>query len=95
MHRFHIVADADVIIVSNSVYKQAKVYHRNGALYVGAAGGFVRLYASGPSGQTGLPKLRWDDIDIPGITGPEAIAKDKLGKLSLPASFLTIEGTTE
>lgn len=92
MHRFHIVADADVIIVSNSVYKQAKVYHRNGALYVGTAGGFVRLYAGG---QTGLPKLRWDDIDIPGITGTEAIAKDALGKLSLPAKFLTIEGTTE
>lgn len=89
MERFHIIPDADIITVSKSVYKQAKVYHRGGALYVGASGGFVRLYAGG---NTGTPNLRWDDIDIPGITGPEAIAKDALGKLSLPAAFLQIEG---
>lgn len=88
MERFHIIPDADVITVSKSVYKQAKVYHRGGALYVAAGGGFVRLYKGG---NTGVPSLRWDDIDIPGITGAEAIAADKLGKMSLPASFLQIE----
>lgn len=88
MQRFHIIQDAEVITVSKSVYKQAKVYHRGEALYVGAGGGFVRLYAGG---NTGLPNLRWDDIEIPGVSD-KGMIKDAHGKLSLPASFLQIEG---
>lgn len=84
MERFHIIPDADVIIVSKSVFKQAKVYRRGDALYVGASGGFVRLYAGG---STGLPNLRWDDIDIPGLSRAEIIA-DNLGKLSAPTGKL-------
>lgn len=84
MERFHIIPDADVIIVSKSVFKQAKVYHRGDALYVGTAGGFVRLYANG---STGIPSLRWEDIDIPGISRAE-ITADALGKISVPSGKL-------
>lgn len=90
MQRFHIIQDAEVITISKSVFKQAKVYHRGDALYVGAGGGYVRLYAGG---NTGLPNLRWDDIEIPGVSDKSMI-KDALGKLSLPASFLQIEGAS-
>ena len=84
MERFHIIPDADVIIVSRLVYKQAKVYRRGDALYVGTAGGFVRLYANG---STGIPALRWDEIDIPGLSRAE-ITSDALGKLSVPVGKL-------
>lgn len=84
MDRFHIIPDADVIIVTRSVYKQAKVYRRGDALYVGTSGGFVRLYANG---STGVPALRWDDIDIPGLSRTE-ITADALGKLSVPTGKL-------
>lgn len=84
MERFHIIPDADVIIVARSVYKQAKVYRRADGLYVGTAGGFVRLYANG---NTGLPNLRWDDIDIPGLSKAE-LKPDAMGKLSAPTGKL-------
>lgn len=84
MERFHVIPDADVIIVSRSVYKQAKVYRRGDALYVGTAGGFVRLYANG---DTGLPNVRWDDIEIQGVSKAE-LKGDKLGKLSVPTGKL-------
>lgn len=84
MDRFHIIPDADVIIVTRSVYKQAKVYRRGDALYVGTSGGFVRLYAGG---STGVPSLRWDDIEIPGISRAEIIP-DAFGKLSAPSGKL-------
>ena len=84
MERFHIIPDADVIIVTRSVFKQAKVYRRGDALYVGTSGGFVRLYAGG---STGIPALRWDDIDIPGLSRAEIVA-DALGKLSAPTGKL-------
>lgn len=87
MQRFHIIPDADVIVVARSVYKQAKLYRRGNDLYVGHSGGFVRLYASG---STGLPNLRWDDMDIPGITEKD-IQKDAMGKLSV-SNVKLIEG---
>jgi len=84
MERFHIIPDADVIIVTRSVFKQAKVYRRGDALYVATAGGFVRLFANG---SPGIPALRWDDIDIPGLSRAE-IVSDALGKLSAPTGKL-------
>jgi hypothetical protein len=88
MDRFHEVADAAVIIVARSVYKQAKVYRRGAALYAAASGGFVRLYSGGG---TGVPTIRWDDMEIPGITDSGALKNDPHGKLSLPATFKQIE----
>lgn len=89
MDRFHIIQDAAAIVVNNSVFKQVPVYQRAGALYVGASGGFVRLYGSG---NTGLANLRWDDIEIPGTSAAELTA-DSLNKLSLPPTFKQIEAT--
>ncbi len=89
MHRFHIIPEAEAIIVSKSVYKTVKLYQRDGGLYAGMAGGFVRLYAGG---NTGLASVRWDDMEIPGIEDVRAALKfDPHGKASLPSSFLTIE----
>lgn len=85
MERFHIIDEAECIIRNGSVYKQVKVYQRAGAIYIGIAGGFVRLYAGGG---TGLPKVHWDDIEIPGATDFPA---DAHGKLSLPNPIKTIE----
>ena len=88
MERFHIVNDAAVILRSRGVYKQAKVYLRGTAVYAGAAGGFVRLYANGG---TGVPSITWDDIDIDGLTSNELVT-DAHGKLSYNGAPKQIEG---
>lgn len=88
MDRFHIIEDAAAIIVTRSVFKQVKLYHRGNALYVGASGGFVRLYKGG---RTGVPNLSWDDIEIPGVSRDD-LASDGMEKLSLPGPIKTIEG---
>lgn len=90
MERFHIIADAEVITVTRSVYKQGKIYRRGDGIYVGHGSGFVRLYAGG---NTGLPNMRWDDMEIPGITSAKALKNDAHGKLSLPAAFKQIEAS--
>lgn len=59
---FHLVADAVVILRGrNGVYKQAKVYSRNGYLYAGSNGGYVMLKKTG----TSHPDLLWDEITLP------------------------------
>ncbi len=85
MERFHVIPDAAVITLTKSVYRQAKVYQRGGALFMGQGNGFVRLYADG---LTGVPDIRWDEIEIPGYPEPRA---DKLGKLSLSKPLKQIE----
>ena len=82
MDRFHEIADAAVIIVARSVFKQVKVYRRGSALYAAASGGFVRLYKSGG---TGVANIRWDEIEIPGIETQE-LKSDVHEKLSLPGA---------
>lgn len=91
MERFHIIPEAEAIVRSKGVFKQVKVYQRAGALFIGAGGGFVRIYKDG---NTGMPNLSWDDIDIPGIGGKDDLRGDTLGKLSLPPTIKTIEGTS-
>lgn len=85
MERFHIIDEAEAIIRTGGVYKQVKLFQRDGGIYAGIAGGYVRLYHGGG---TGLPKVMWDDIEIPGVTG---YAKDGTGRLSLPHPIKTIE----
>lgn len=90
MDRFHVIQDAAVILVRASVYKQAAVYQRAGALYCGHGGGFVRLYENH---NTGVPSLRWDDIELPGVASVAQLEKDGLGKLALPPAVIKqIEG---
>jgi hypothetical protein len=90
MHRFHIIPEAEAIIVSKSVFKTVKLFQRDGGLYAAMAGGYVRLYAGG---NTGLPNVRWDDMEFPGIANAKSMLKnDAHGKLTLPTALLTIEG---
>lgn len=84
MDRFTIINDADVIVSSGGVFKQAKVFVRGSAVYCQYGSGFVRLYAGGA---TGLPKMRWDDIDIPGVQKAELVDAG-FGKLSVPRGKL-------
>lgn len=69
---FHVIEDAFVITRCRGVLKQAKLYHRRGALYVGASGGFVRLSGNG---NTSAPNLSYEEI-----VGFEPAATDNLGR---------------
>lgn len=91
MERFHIIDEAEVITVTRSVFKQSKVYRRGSALYFGYGGGYVRLYSGH---NTGLPNVRWEDIEIPGVNSVVDMESDPHGKLSLSkASVKLIEGS--
>lgn len=71
MQLFHEIPDAAAIVrQKGGVFKQAKVFHRNGRLYVGAAGGFVRICAKfGDTWGTSAPNVSVVDIsqDVPGM----------------------------
>jgi hypothetical protein len=88
MDRFHEIQDAAAIVTSKGVYRQVKIYRRGTALYVGYGAGFVRLLENHG---TGVPTLRWDEIDV----GLE-YKRDNLGKLALTAPAMrAIEGPAE
>lgn len=79
MTRFHIIDDAVAILRSRGVYKQAKLYARQGQLYAGHGSGFIMLFASGG---TSLPNVSWEEADAdfaaavitPGKTGRLMVA---------------------
>ena len=71
MDRFHILDDCAVILRSKGVYKQAKVYARDGRLYAAHGGGFVSLMANL---RTSHPDVSWDETDAPHTS-------DNLGRL--------------
>lgn len=60
MKLFTIVEDAQVILCSKGVYRQAKVYARDGKTFAAWGSGFIRL---SQNGVTTLPNVRWLDID--------------------------------
>lgn len=59
MQLFHEIPDAAAIIrAKGGVFKQTKVFHRAGRLYVNAAGGFVRVCAKfGDTWGTSAPNV--------------------------------------
>jgi hypothetical protein len=60
MDLFTVVEDAHVILVSNGVLRQAKVYRRGNRLYAGHGSGFIGLRQGGA---TTVPNIRWEDTD--------------------------------
>lgn len=46
---FHILEDKHVILRSKGIFKQAKVFERNGELFANWGSGFIRLYKDGTS----------------------------------------------
>jgi hypothetical protein len=88
MDRFHRIQDAAAIItVGNGVFKQVDIYHRGSGLYIAAGGGYVRLYTGHRSGH---PKIRWDDIEVPGINGAPDMHSDAHGKLSVTPNHMKL-----
>lgn len=74
-----IQSEGDVaIVVSNGVYKQVPVYLKDGLLYAGISGGFVRLKEDGSTSQ---PKMRLDHLDFDGD-----LHRDELGRLCVPST---------
>lgn len=73
---FTIVDDAHVILRRKGVYRQAKLYLRNGCLYAAWGSAFIGLRQNG----TTLPDVAWEDIDLP--DGVEA-CKLPLGRMGL------------
>lgn len=57
---FHEVPDAQVILRSKGVYRQAKVFRRGSDIYAAWGSGFIRLLSG--SGTT-VPTVVWDDLD--------------------------------
>lgn len=59
--RFTIIEDAFVILRSRGVYRQAKVYERDGRIYAGHGSGFITISASG---STSIPNVRVDGMEL-------------------------------
>lgn len=62
MPLFNVVEGAAVVLVSRGVYRQAKVFLRDGEVYAGWGSGFVRLTADGG---TTVPTVSWREFDLP------------------------------
>ena len=59
---FHIIEAKQAIIrnIKSGVYKQVRLYERDNELYVGTAGGFIRLLSEG---RTSHPTTKWDVVE--------------------------------
>lgn len=57
---FHEVPDAQVVLRSKGVYRQAKVFRRGADVYAAWGSGFIRLLSA--SGTT-APTVVWDTLD--------------------------------
>ena len=59
---FHCIEHKQAIIrnIKTGVFKQVRLYERDNELYVGTAGGFVRLMAEG---RTSHPTTKWDVVE--------------------------------
>lgn len=75
MSLFHVIDDAQVILRSKGVYKQAKVYQRNDRIYAAYGSGFIALSKNG----TSAPNIGVDELAL----GFEPDA-DPLGRLYMP-----------
>jgi len=53
---FHVIDDAQVVLRSKGVFRQAKVYERCNKLYAAWGSGFITI---GRGGLTSLPNVSW------------------------------------
>lgn len=60
MDLFHIIDEAQAVVLNKGVFKQVRVYRRAEEIYVESGKGFVKCYASGG---VSTPNGRWIDID--------------------------------
>lgn len=59
---FHIIPDAQAILRSKGVFKQAKVYRRGDRIYAQWGSGFIRL---GGRDATSCPGVSYESLDLP------------------------------
>ncbi len=60
MALFHVVDDAQVVLRSKGVYRQVKLFARDGKLYAQQGSGFIGLRREGG---TTCPSVSWEEID--------------------------------
>ena len=60
MKLFHIIDDAQVILRSKGVFRQAPMYRRSEELFAKHGSGFIRLMSRGA---TSAPNVSWIDMD--------------------------------
>lgn len=81
---FNIVDNAFVILRSNGVYRQAKVFRRGTALYAQWGAGFIGLRQTNERGSTTHPLVSWEHIEgvsyMVGTFGQMDIREDKRAK---------------
>lgn len=51
---FKHLEDDEAVVVENGVYRPVPLYERNGGLYAGIKGGFVRIKANGATSHPGV-----------------------------------------
>ena len=63
--RFTIIEEVDVIVVSNGVFRQVKMFSRGEGrerfVYAAHGAGFIRLYQNHT---TSTPRVRWEETDL-------------------------------
>lgn len=74
---FTIIEESYIVLRKGGVFRQSKVYVRNGYLYAGYGSGFVML--SRHEQGTSVPKMTYEDLTI-----PFQPAKDQIGRLMKP-----------
>lgn len=60
---FAIIEEGYVVLRKRGIFRQAKVYIRNGYIYAGHGGGFVQL--SKHDKGTSVPDLTYEDLFLP------------------------------
>ena len=54
---FHLIEDHQIVLRLKGVYRQVKLYRRNGHVYAGYGSGYVLLFRSGGTSQ---PDTNWE-----------------------------------
>jgi len=93
---FHIIEDVQVVLRNKGIYRQCKVYHRNGKIYAGWGTGFITLMKG--SG-TSHPNATWERNDqIQEVIGGETVGciqYQEPKRLTLQAAPAQIEASND
>ncbi len=81
---FHIIEDSFAIIRCKGVWKQVKLFHKNGKLFAQYGNGFIKLYKYG----TSRP-----DIFVEDLITPYSVDTGKLDELIIDINKLNNAGS--
>ena len=77
---FHVIPDAFAITRINGLFRQAAVYHHKGRIFVKHGAGYAYIHSNG---DTSVPKLRLDEIEL-----PFDVEYDKIGYMTVPKGYV-------